>query len=598
MYFRTKFIKGTPLVQLVQSFRNPEGQPRQRVIASLGDAKLSEADKPLIAQAVERHLQGVRDFLDTNLSEEATSWVARIVQLAGSSKSAAPVTSESVDGVILEKIETSNVVQLGPQLVALQAWEELKFTPMLEALGMNPSQIATAKLMIANRFIEPLSEWALIDWSQRTALPELLDLRMTKSTKDRLYHTSDALLAHRKTIEEKLREREADLFSLSRSVILYDVTNTHFEGLCEKNPKARHGKNKQKRNDCRQVSVGVAFDEHGFPLAHEVFEGNMADTKTLKIVLDRLEIRDGGLKPVVILDAGFASRENIAMLKERGYSYLINITRGSRTQYAEFFEKETFEALPGRKEEQKVEVKRITDPEDEESLLLLCRSAQRRLKEEAMVSKAEARFLADVTALGERIKEGRLKKAALIERKIGALQKKHPRIQRFYSLSHAEGELLAVRNHDKMEEAINLCGDYILKTDKALAATELWELYMTLLKAEAGFCMLKGSLGLRPNYHQLEDRVDGHVFISVLAYHLLSWVRQRFESSGDMREWTTIRRLLSTHSLVTTNLSLTDGRIINIRKPSVPDAEQALVYKILGIDWKSAFKTEKTELPA
>ena len=598
MYFRTKFIKGTPLVQLVQSFRNPEGQPRQRVIASLGDAKLSEADKPLIAQAVERHLQGVRDFLDTNLSEEATSWVARIVQLAGSSKSAAPVTSESVDGVILEKIETSNVVQLGPQLVALQAWEELKFTPMLEALGMNPSQIATAKLMIANRFIEPLSEWALIDWSQRTALPELLDLRMTKSTKDRLYHTSDALLAHRKTIEEKLREREADLFSLSRSVILYDVTNTHFEGLCEKNPKARHGKNKQKRNDCRQVSVGVAFDEHGFPLAHEVFEGNMADTKTLKIVLDRLEIRDGGLKPVVILDAGFASRENIAMLKERGYSYLINITRGSRTQYAEFFEKETFEALPGRKEEQKVEVKRITDPEDEESLLLLCRSAQRRLKEEAMVSKAEARFLADVKALGERIKEGRLKKAALIERKIGALQKKHPRIQRFYSLSHAEGELLAVRNHDKMEEAINLCGDYILKTDKALAATELWELYMTLLKAEAGFCMLKGSLGLRPNYHQLEDRVDGHVFISVLAYHLLSWVRQRFESSGDMREWTTIRRLLSTHSLVTTNLSLTDGRIINIRKPSVPDAEQALVYKILGIDWKSAFKTEKTELPA
>ena len=598
MYFRTKFIKGTPLVQLVQSFRNEEGQPRQRVIASLGDAKLGEADKPLIAAAVERQLQGVRDFLDTNLSEEATSWVARIVQLAGSSKAAAPVTGESVDGVILDKIQTSNVVQLGPQLVALQAWEELRFTPMLEALGMNPSQIATAQLMISNRLIEPLSEWALIDWSQRTALPELLDLRMTKSTKDRLYHTSDELLAHRKTIEEKLREREADLFSLSRSVILYDVTNTHFEGLCEKNPKARHGKNKQKRNDCRQVSVGVAFDEHGLPLAHEVFEGNMADTKTLKIVLDRLEIKDGGAKPVVILDAGFASKENIAMLKERGYSYLINITRGSRTQYADSFEKETFEALPGRKEEQKVEVKRITDPEDPESQLLLCRSAQRRLKEEAMVSKAEARFLADVKSLGERIREGRLKKSALIERKIGALQKKHPRIQRFYTLSHVEGELLAVRSHEKMEEAINLCGDYVLKTDKTLAAPELWELYMTLLKAEAGFCMLKGALGLRPNYHQLEDRVEGHVFISVLAYHLLSWVRQRFESSGDMREWTTIRRLLSTHSLVTTHLSLIDGRIISISKPSVPDAEQARVYQILGIDWKSAFKPQKTELPA
>ena len=598
MYFRTKIIKDTPLVQLVQSYRNEEGQPRQRVIASLGDAKLPEADKPLIAQAVERQLQGVQDFLDSSLSGEAASWVARLVQIAGTSKAAAPVTSESVDGVILDQIETGNVVQLGPQLVALQAWVELLFTPMLENLGMNASQIATAQLMISNRLIEPLSEWALIDWSQRTALPELLGIRMTKSTKDRLYQTSDALLSHRKAIEMKLREREADLFSLSRSVILYDVTNTHFEGICEKNPKARHGKNKQKRNDCRQVSIGVAFDEHGLPLAHEVFEGNMADTKTLKIVLDRLEVKDGGLKPVVILDAGFASKENITMLKERGYSYLINITRGSRTGYAEHFKTETFEVLPGRKKDEKVEVKRITDPDDSSSQLLLCRSAQRRLKEEAMVSKAEARFLADVKALEGRIQKGRLKKAGLIERKIGALQKKHPRSQRFYTLSHENGKLLAVRNHDKMEEALQLCGDYVLKTDKTLPAAELWDLYMTLLKAEEGFCMLKGALGLRPNYHQLEDRVDGHVFISVLAYHLLCWVLQRFESSGDTRDWTTIRRILSTHSITTTSLALIDGRIIHIRKSSTPDAEQVLIYKILGIDWKSAFKTEKTELPA
>jgi len=109
--------------------------------------------------------------------------------------------------------------------VARQAWEELRFTPMLQDLGLSASQIATAQLMIADRLIEPLSEWALIDWSQRTALPELLGLRMTKTTKDRLYRTSDELLIHRKAIEEELREKEADLFSLSRSVILYDVTN-------------------------------------------------------------------------------------------------------------------------------------------------------------------------------------------------------------------------------------------------------------------------------------------------------------------------------------------------------------------------------------
>lgn len=598
MYFRTKIIKGSPLVQLVQSFRNKEGLPRQRVIVSLGDAKIPDGEKPLIARAVEQHLQGTQDLIAPILSQEAAAWVARILQLLERSKAAAPLLSETVDGVILDKIKSENVVQLGPQLVALQAWKALEFSSMLEALGLNQSQIAMAQLMISNRLIQPLSEWALIDWSQRTALPEMLGIRLTKTAKDRLYYTSDALFSHRKSIEATLRQREADLFSRSRSVVLYDVTNTHFEGLCKRNPKARHGRNKQKRDDCRQVALGMAFDEHGLPLAHEVFEGNIADTKTLALLLDRLEVPEPGLRPVVILDAGFASAANVAMLKERGYSYLINITRGRRSEVAEFFEKEVFEELPGRKSEHKIEVKKIADPQDAESQLVLCRSTPRRLKEEAMISKAEARYLKEVGRLQDRIKKGRLKKVNLIERAIGALQKKHPRVARFYTLSYQEARLSCERNEEKIQDALALCGDYILKTDKALKAPQLWDLYMTLLHAEAGFGMLKGTLGLRPNYHHTEDRVEGHIFISVLAYHLLCWVRQMLEVREDTREWTTIRRLLSTHSLVTTTLPLVDGRLIQIRKASEPDAEQVRVYKILGIDWNKAFPPKKNEIKA
>jgi len=600
VYFRTKIIKGTPLVQLVESYRNAEGQPRQRVIASLGDADIPEGEKPLIASAVARRLKGDSNWFEPELSAVASEWVARIVQLAGRSRGTRAVVHEdTIDGVVLEGIETENVVQLGPQLVALQAWEELGFTPMLRSLGMNPSRIATAQLMITNRLIEPLSEWALIDWSHRTALPELLDLRITKTSKDRLYLTSDELLAHRETIETRLRHRERDLFALKRSVILYDVTNTHFEGLCHRNPKARHGKNKQKRNDCRQVTVGMAFDEHGLSLGHEVFAGNMADTNTLVALLDRLAPSEcDGLKPVVVLDAGFASAANIAMLRERGYSYLINMTRGSRAKYADLFEKETFEILPDRKREQEVEVKRIADPDDAGSHLVLCRSAQRRKKEEAMISKAEERFLKDALALRDRIAKGRLTKPELIHRKIGALQKKHPRVQRFYTITFQskEGVLQLQRDDEKTESAVDLCGAYVLKTDRDMPAEELWRLYMTLLEAESGFRMLKSSLGLRPNFHQKEDRVDGHVFISVLAYHLLSWVRRRLEENGDRREWKTIRRILRTHSLVSTRLPLADGRVIIVRKPSVPDAEQAQIFRILGVDGKVLCPATKTEI--
>jgi hypothetical protein len=210
-----------------------------------------------------------------------------------------------------------------------------------------------------------------------------------------------------------------------------------------------------------------------------------------------------------------------------------------------------------------------------------------------MISKAEERYLADVKALRELIGKGQLKQSKLIERRIGALQKKHPKVQRFYKLSHQDDGLLVERQDTDMEAAVALCGDYVLKTDKTLAAAELWA-----LKAESGFRMLKSSLGLRPNFHQLEGRVDGHIFISVLAYHLLSWVRENFLLCGDVREWSSIARLMRTHIVATTRLKLKDGRILQIRKPSRPDAEQQRVYDILGIDWKQAFPPTKSELPA
>ena len=251
------------------------------MVASLGDAQLPEDEKKQIAKAVQARLQGHQEWFEAEeLSEDAAAWVARIVQIAQRSKSAAPIDDQTADGVILDSVETENVVELGPQLVAAKAWQELNLTSILEEFGINASTIATAQLMVFNRLIEPLSEWALIDWTPRTALPEMLGVRITKTTKDRLYRTSDLLIENRTTIENRLSSHEADLFNRSGSVILYDVTNSHFEGECQKNPKAKHGKNKQKRNDCRQVAVGMAFDEKGIPLRHEVFEGNMADTKT------------------------------------------------------------------------------------------------------------------------------------------------------------------------------------------------------------------------------------------------------------------------------------------------------------------------------
>ena len=192
-----------------------------------------------------------------------------------------------------------------------------------------------------------------------------------------------------------------------------------------------------------------------------------------------------------------ASAENLTLLRELGYSYLINITRGSRQKYAEEFAASGFEPLPDRAENQQVEVRKITDPEDAQSVLVLCRSAQRRLKEVALISTAEQRFLKDSGRLQARIAKGKLKRETLIERALGALLKKHPKVARFYQINHQRGVLRVERDDARLEAAVELCGDYVLKTAHSLTGAELWKLYMTLLRAEEGFSALKGALGLR-----------------------------------------------------------------------------------------------------
>ena len=213
-----------------------------------------------------------------------------------------------------------------------------------------------------------------------------------------------------------------------------------------------------------------------------------------------------------------------------------------------------------------------------------------------MISKAETKFIDDAEILKKRISSGRLKDESKINKAIGRLLQKHPRVSRYYNVEFKDGVILSERKDDKIRAAYDLCGDYVLKTDQSFDAEVLWQLYMTLLKAESGFKMLKGPPGLRPNFHQKENRVDGHIFITVLAYHLLSWINMKLEAAGDHRTWGTLRRVLRTHSILTTNFPLENGNVISVRKASLPDEEQIQIYNMLNIRWRNAYKIRKTVL--
>jgi len=604
MFFRLKETRSGQVLKLVESYRDDTARPRHRAVVSLGNAALARADWKPVAKAVEDRLYGREALLARELSAEHAAWVDRIVRQVGSEGRwhpfAGPAAEEEyLDGVRTLAVSHTDTAELGPVLSGWETWKRLGMPELLSTLGFNRSQSQATAISVINRLADPISEHSLLDWYRRTGLPELMGNALRGAGDDRFYRASDLLLARQGDIERHLRERQSSLFNLERTVLLYDLTNTHFEGVCRRNPKAKRGANKQKRNDCAQIVVGMVFDQYGFEMAHKVFEGTRNDGKSLVEMITELNaaVAPGKEKPLVVMDAGVATRKNLNLLREHGFGYLVNDTRGQRQRYLEAFrEQQGFQIVQGREGKAPVWVRVMADPQpadldgDRPERIVLCKSEPRGEKEHAIVSSAERRLLDALGKLAVRIEKGRLKARSKIEQAIGRIQARHPRARKFYTITLEDAaaglHLRWTRDDELLAEAADLWGCYVLRTDeRTLNEHELWQLYISLTQAEAGFKALKTDLGLRPNPHHKEERVDAHVFICVLAYHLLRNILWTLEQKGDHRNWDTLKRVLRTHCYTTILLPTCNGQTHRIRKAGQPEECQKTIYRNLGIDW-------------
>ena len=618
MFFRLKKTKSGQVLKLIESYRDIDGVPRHRTVASLGDAAIVRDRYQPIAKAVEARLYAREELsLGLELDADCQDWVDRIIRkveqdgtwttnardTAGSLQATQSKESILIDGVIGNQVTHSQSAILGPAFVGWNAWNELGLNQLLRTLGFSDQQCQTAAISVINRLTDPVAECNLPEWFADTGLPELMGSTLRGAGDDRFYRISDKLLEHQDAIQSHISQRQQSLFNLDRTVFLYDLTNTHFEGACEANPKAKYGKNKQKRNDCPQVVVGMVFDAEGFAIAHRVFEGNQGDGPSLMEMVEALERTNGEAagKPMIIMDAGISSIENRKALHEKGYSYLVNDSRGVRKTYkAQFEASDSFTTVTGRSPDQEVLVCCMDDPEPKEEIdwterIVLCQSASRAEKERAMLSRAEERMITALEKLSARVTGGKLKDPSKINQAIGRIRAKNSRVSRFYDIELSQDtppNLTWARKGDAIDNAEELCGCYVLRTDQTdLDASALWNLYITLTRAEAGFRALKSDLGLRPNHHQIEHRVDGHIFICTLAYQLMRHILYQLESAGDYRSWQTIRRILQTHTYTTVHLPTQDGTIHRIRNAGLPEERQAAIYRALNISWKGLPRT-------
>lgn len=605
MFFRTKKIKKSTVLQLVRSVRDRRGKVSQKIVVSLGNLPVPCRERKEIAREVENRLEGYQSLLPLKIA--VAKWSDIIMKKIDESKlmvSRYPIDDisndeEVADGVLVDWVEHENETDLGTILVLKKAWDSLRIGDFLKNAGFSESQVGAAAASVFNRLTYPVSEHEMPLWCSTVSLDELFDDRLGISGDDRFYRVSDMLLEVRHGLEEHLREREKGLFSLCSSIILYDLTNSYFEGECARNPKAKLGHSKEKRNDCPLLSLGLVIDRQGFVIRHEVIEGNRNDCKTL-VDMVRMLGKHGEMhsKPVIVVDGGIATIENLDYLKSNGYEYVVAGKRQSRNEfYEDFCDYDSFSVIPGRDAKRPVFVKRTIRNGE---LIILCRSENRREKEDAILSRTEEKFLEELNSFSKRLKSpvSKIKHPEAVQRSIGRLQQKYSRAAKYYTVLYESGNLTWTRLFSYGKD-VSLHGCYFLRSSLTdLADEDLWHLYTSLTKVEEAFRSMKGDLGLRPFRHHREDRCDAHAWITVLAYHLQKWIEHSLELAGCPATWNSLKMLLQTHCYSTMIIPSKDGVTKKIRKAGKPDERQRTIYHKLNVEYKNlpVKKSEKMKI--
>ncbi len=530
--------------------------------------------------------------LDDDLEVAAQRYAALVLQKLSSpvAGTALPnnISSPDYHTVDVNQIDLFKPRSVGAETLSLQALTQLKLDDKLRALGFNEKDLSAAIGSIVGRMLHPGSERETHRWlQQNSALDELIGHDHNTLSLDRLYQVADKLFKNKSEIEAHLAAQESELFNLQRTIILYDLTNTYFEGQALGNSKAAFGRSKEKRSDCPIVTLGLVLDGEGFPLASEIFKGNVSEAKTLETMVSRLHSRSKNKGSIVVLDAGIASQENLDWLKAQGYRYIVV----SRERHKERPELSHGAVIVKDVSGDQVIAKRVVDPDTGE-IRLYCHSEKREQKDLAIRTQFARRFEDKLKTLNDGLsKKGTTKKCEKIYERLGRLKEKYARVASDYDVKietdsdkkHALKIVWARKKSGQQKDTT--AGVYCLRTDvQDLTEKDLWTTYVMLTDIEACFKSLKSELGLRPIYHQKEERVSAHLFITLIAYHLVHCLRTQLKHKDIVLSWESLRSIMQSQQRISVSMPNNKAQQIHIRTTTKAEPHQQQIYKALGIE--------------
>jgi transposase len=474
--------------------------------------------------------------------------------------------------------------QWGACWLAAQLWEQVGLDRFW-ATRLPPGRKGTRwdgvlQILVTYRLLDPGSEWRLYrHWFEHSALADLLGADLALADIHKLYECHEQLLAHKKDLFTHLTQQWKDLFNARFEVLLYDLTSTYFESdpPFPEGDKRRYGYSRDQRPDCVQVVIALIVTPEGFPLAYEVLAGNTSDKTTLADFLKKIEEQYGKAERIWVMDRGIPTEQVLAQMRaaQPPVQYLVGTPRGRLSQY----EKRLIE-VPWQMAREGVSVKLLADGQE---LYVLAQSKDRVNKERAMRRR-------QLKGLWQRLKElqkMRLQRDELLK-KLGAALHDYPVGARLIQTRVASetAKLSFTLRKDKLRQMRQREGRYLLRSNitSERCAEELWQFYIQLTEVEAAFKNLKNDLALRPIHHQLEHRIEAHIFISFLAYCLHVTLRRRLR---DLAPGLTPRAVLekfATMQMLDVHLPTTDERTVILSPYTQPGPDVQLLLQRLKLE--------------
>ena len=504
-----------------------------------------------------------------------------------------PIPADAINaiGIDLTQMKLHRARSFGDCWLALSLWRELGLDQFWgERLGSERGAVEWSKvltILTINRLCKPGSEFAVHRrWFLSSAMDELLGVDFAAADKDRLYRCLDRIGPHKDELFKFLVGRWKTLFDAQFDVLLYDLTSTYFEGLCEGIPKAKHGYSRDGRGDCRQVVIALVVTADGFPLAYEVLAGNTLDHSTLKEFLVKIESMYGKARRVWVMDRGIPTKEQLERMRNEGIGYLVGTPKAMLDKMEQSLTDQPWQAV-----HEGMKVKLI---ERDGELYVLAQSQQRRAKENAM----RRRKLKALVHGINRLKRRRISRDRLIE-KLAVLRKDAGNVARFITTRKPRADEPVNRqtfvcSFDRAgwRRAMDRDGSYILRgwipwedwpRDLDRQAPTLWAWYMQLVQVEQAFRTLKSDLDLRPIYHQVQPRVEAHILVAFLGYCLSVTLRARLRRAAPGLTTPEALACLSAIVMVDVEIPTTDGRRLILPRYTEPEDDQRLLLDKLGL---------------